>query len=44
MRKNREEIQKVSNADKSPKNLQGLVKKLNEEQGKIKRGLAELDK
>lgn len=44
MRKNREEIQKVSNEDKSPKNLQGLVEKLNKEQGKIKRELAELDK
>jgi hypothetical protein len=44
MRENREEIQKISNADKSPKNLQVLIEKLSEEQGKIKRGLAELDK
>jgi hypothetical protein len=44
MRENREKIQKISSDDKSPKNLQELIEKLSEEQGKIKRGLAELDK
>jgi len=40
----RAEIQKLSKKDKNPKDLQELVEKLGEDQGKIKRELAEIEK
>jgi hypothetical protein len=44
MLKNREEIQKVSKENQNKKNIEPLIEQLEKEQGKIKRGLAELEK